>query len=586
MSAPAFPSPELELPTLVPNLVNKLEKYDLHHFMRVNSIKYGGVEVLPRCQEYQSQNKQTLLFLPNNDDDRLRFFGISDPCPRTKKSIVVNDLVEYEAEENVFLVQVNDKEEEKTAHPTTFFGKFDLELVLLDVRNIHAFLVPLQDNKSMDDELPEQLLIYSFLQAILMHYGSHGPHEDNEYGQSIRMLELGGNAGRATLMTRMTLMSLFGVDSPRPRIRHVVLESFPSIATELRRNLRANQVLQDVAVDDVTLNDASKFGMVQTDWVIDSFDLSDRLQAANFQTRLKYASDPNNKHRISEVGSMTYQEIKSKHFEESPVEVWIVDCEGFFASVCRQFPEVLEKDAQVILLENDFVSWADQRFVDDELQKNGFYSLFSLPGGLPKHLARHRFYQIWVRRGSPMDLQLQYNATFHLHRVPGFEFVQGIENSLNLEKKQEQMIHENESNDNGVFHRVVEEILFSEHGEVDAAPVVDHDFLMYSIVGCKNCDHFMEDARNAKDEDAAAQLSIAVRKVDVTKIVRSGPEGKRRFAAYITEKYGFQGYNFDENADPADQRLFFPIIIYNNKYLGNAVKASTKLQTIVENGTE
>lgn len=560
--------------------------------MEVETIHYGttsecAVDVFPLVKSRMERDRQTLLFLPGSDEARLAFFQpLQDPCPKQQKQLIVNHKVDFPAKELLFLVW-NDQENR------FFFGKWNRHDAKSHIVDIHRHLTLLHGD-SMDDELPEQMIINSFLLASLSSYR----------GDYLSVLELGGNVGRATLMTKRTLSTIFGVNEPRPLLTQVVMETFPSIAEKLRLNLHVNQMFHEVQVVEASLNDADKFGLIQTGWDIQSYDLNNRLDAFNFQNLKKQIADPNSRTYRSEVASISYSDLKQRYFVQnaSPPMIWIVDCEGFFFSILQQYPECLS-DMEMLIIENDFATIEQKKVVDQQLLQNQFLRIVSFPGGLSTHVCKQDFHEVWIRRNSSVHETLCRNCSQPsvLAQIPGFEFVH-IESSTrfagskfraesklttNLFKEKKEIVHDSENHNHSAltmnhieeYHQYICEIDFAA-SDNDSETVREHEFLVYSIAGCTNCDQFMEDASEMK-EKIGKDASIRVRKVDVTAKVRNNQAGKEQFAKYITDCFQYKGYKA-AGAHGKDAKIYFPIIIYNDKYIGDAVSGNKKLSKIVD----
>ena len=187
-----------------------------------------------------------------------------------------------------------------------------------------------------------------------------------------------------------------------------------------------------------------------------------------------------------------------------------------------------------------------------------------------------------------------------MQRFLEFEFVRS-----NLPESKLSTIDSNEKKANlkvqirehnmGLYDNVVQEIDFlsTAVAKGHSESIVAHDFLVFSIVGCANCDLFMDKAAlmkedihelvmnvtSSEDNCIPENANIRVRKVDVTSEVRNSVANKEAFRNYITERFQYKAYQ--SSLKPQEQRMYFPIIIYNGVYLGGVDASLKKLKKCV-----
>ncbi len=87
-----------------------------------------------------------------------------------------------------------------------------------------------------------------------------------------------------------------------------------------------------------------------------------------------------------------------------------------------------------------------------------------------------------------------------------------------------------------------------------------HNFLLLSIDGCSYCGELWDTMETAHSLSVDGYVSMQCEKVDVTDLVRKGPETKQKFVEAMKTKYGYQ--------TAKNGRVMFPIVIYNGRYIG------------------
>jgi FkbM family methyltransferase len=173
--------------------------------------------------------------------------------------------------------------------------------------------------------------------------------------RNARVLELGGNEGRASMVITKLLKN---------PSHHVVLESDPAIAAKLEHNKRVNR--GGFHVVNAALSEKP---MMQKGWVV------------------RELTTPTPPEGWTVVPTITYQELQKKH--PLPFDTLVVDCEGCLGPIFRSYPQILHK-VRTIIIENDAVLFS--RELNEEiltfLTKNGFRCVASEHSG---------FYEVWKR---------------------------------------------------------------------------------------------------------------------------------------------------------------------------------------------
>lgn len=94
------------------------------------------------------------------------------------------------------------------------------------------------------------------------------------------------------------------------------------------------------------------------------------------------------------VNTISYDDLKRKY--NLKFTFLIVDGEGCMVNILKDDESILE-DVQKIIIENDYKSIEDKRFVDSIFEKHGFKLIFNLDG--PKdHICHSEFYQLFIKQ--------------------------------------------------------------------------------------------------------------------------------------------------------------------------------------------
>lgn len=207
-----------------------------------------------------------------------------------------------------------------------------------DLRGLHEKVVGVD----MTGELPEQELLFRYIR-----------------GDS-KVLELGGNIGRSSIVISKLL------DNPQD---HVVLESDPRSADQLRKNKKANGCGFQV------VNAAlSGTPILQKGW--DSMPVYDTTPPP---AGWDY------------VPTITWDELRQKH----PIRfnTIVADCEGCMESIFRSYPQILD-GIRTIVVENDaqFRDMRAHEFISSFIARRGFRSVECRD----LDTSHPCFFQVWV----------------------------------------------------------------------------------------------------------------------------------------------------------------------------------------------
>jgi FkbM family methyltransferase len=162
------------------------------------------------------------------------------------------------------------------------------------------------------------------------------------------VLEIGANIGRNTLTIARIL---------RDSKQIVALECGADACNKLIQNRNINHL--HVNIEHAAL---SEVPLYQKGW--------DTL------TREGMSRNGVNEAEWAEVSTISYSKLKEKY--PFDFNVLVLDCEGAFYNILRDYPEILN-GINKILIENDFKSASDQAYVYRILRHNGFRIYASLP---------------------------------------------------------------------------------------------------------------------------------------------------------------------------------------------------------------
>ena len=93
-----------------------------------------------------------------------------------------------------------------------------------------------------------------------------------------------------------------------------------------------------------------------------------------------------------EIPTIKYEDLPRRDFN-----VLILDCEGAFYLILKTYPQILDR-VRKILVENNYSSLEQYKYVDEELKKRRFSKVYS--GKLTRNVdmpCRDRFYEVYIR---------------------------------------------------------------------------------------------------------------------------------------------------------------------------------------------
>jgi FkbM family methyltransferase len=192
---------------------------------------------------------------------------------------------------------------------------------------------------SLNEEIPEQLMAVRFIK-----------------GQN-HVLEIGGNLGRNAIVIASILDDQENL---------VTLEPNAEFATKLAVNRDINGF--NFHIENAALSEEK---LVQDGWKTIS---ADEAEGNEF----------------NEVKTLTFSELEEKYGIR--FDTLVIDCEGAFYQIIKEFPYILDK-VSLVLIENDYSSLEEKRFVDDIFRNRGFKKIYNKIG--PYSPCQVNFYEAW-----------------------------------------------------------------------------------------------------------------------------------------------------------------------------------------------
>lgn len=284
------------------------------------------------------------IYIPAGDHKRAALF--SDPCPGISKLIWIED-------------DYSNWRQYKETLAIMFFKDSNCKLNILSHENIERLhtlnhsriqLELLQNNLhlivgSLDDEYSEQLMSVMFIDP------------------EATVLELGGNIGRNSCVIGRIIN-----DSRRM----VVMESDENIIPYITHNRDFNNL--HFNVEDKAL---SKRKLAQNKW--DTLPI-DKIQDADLDG-------------WKEIKTICWKDLLQK-YDNLKFDTLVLDCEGAIYYILIDEPTFLDQ-FKLIIIENDFKTEDQSKYVLDHFQSKGFHVVYSEPGGWGP--CAQRFYEVWKR---------------------------------------------------------------------------------------------------------------------------------------------------------------------------------------------
>jgi len=331
--------------------------------MNTYKFYYGANEVYTEISDKVNllKNNVNILYAPCLDMKRSILYG--DPCPGVLKNVKILNIVFNEET----ILKCNE-----CAYVLPLNHKVYVIKCLDDFIDIINYVTP--------EEIAQHKLdfIHSNLKLKYLNYGEYWLFQE-EYPEQLlsaryikgneRILEIGGNIGRNSLVISYILKN--------SRLMHnennllVTLECNCEIAKHLKVNKDINSL--DFFVEEFAISNKK---LIQKDWEVHEFD-HDLLDLPT---------------GFSVVPTIDLHYLRKKY---GFFDTLILDCEGSFYGILKNFPEILD-GINLIIMENDYHDIQNKIFIDSVLFKHNFYVKYEEKGGWGP--CKEFFYQVWDRK--------------------------------------------------------------------------------------------------------------------------------------------------------------------------------------------
>jgi FkbM family methyltransferase len=180
--------------------------------------------------------------------------------------------------------------------------------------------------------------------------------------ENARVLEIGGNIGRTTLIINTVLNNSKNL---------VTFESDPDIALRLKENLSLNGYDSHVEA-----------GAISTRPLIQKLN--------SWDTKLLETSTVPDGYKL--VNTTSYKDIVKKY--GLSFDTLVLDCEGAFYQILYDEPEILD-NIKLIIIENDFHELYQKIYIDQQFEQRGFKRVVAFRGDWGPCI--DYFYEVWRR---------------------------------------------------------------------------------------------------------------------------------------------------------------------------------------------
>lgn len=297
------------------------------------------------------------ILIPSDDNVRSRLFG--DPLFGTKKVVFVSGLSDtLQRFDDTVDICIN-TETNEIVTDRSIIRKYKYKVFTDTKERLQAIQGSLTlDFGSFQDEYPEQCMAVQFLKG------------------DETVLEIGGNIGRNSLVIASILHDASNL---------VTLECSAQSASQLRHNRDLNGFT--FHVEQAALSDTK---LMQKGWNTVPYDAS--LGG------------------YTEVPTIAYGELLKKY--KLQFDTLVLDCEGAFYTILKQFPEILNT-VQMIIVENDYRDKEQKFFVDTKLREQGFTRTYVEVGSAEAFSLQmpcaNEFYEVWQRITKIVEKPLKNN---------------------------------------------------------------------------------------------------------------------------------------------------------------------------------
>lgn len=275
--------------------------------------------------------KDNIVRIPSGDNNRAKHFG--DPVYGTVKKIFIVLTDQETVYEHYYYIKIN---------------TLDNNIEVVNDQEIDKKLAGIQSRLklkygSFHDELPEQKMVTRYLTG------------------KEKILEIGGNIGRNTLVIASIL------EKNTPNNNFVTLECDPISAYQLRENRDRNGFNYHVECSAL-----SKRNLIQQGW---NTIVSDEVLPG-----------------YKKVNTINWTDLVAKY--NISFDTLVLDCEGAFYYILMDMPEILD-NINLIIMENDYTDPLCKAYVDDVMQKAGFYVDYVEAGGWG--CCYNNFFEVWKK---------------------------------------------------------------------------------------------------------------------------------------------------------------------------------------------
>ena len=290
-------------------------------------ITNNSIDVTNICIEKLTVNN--IITIPQGDVNRANYF--TDPLYGVHKKIIIENngiITEYDE-----FVQLKINLLNNTINNNN-----------INDNNINSRTAAIQsklrlNHGSFNEELPEQKMVVRYLTG-------------NE-----KVLEIGGNIGRNTLMIASILQSN----------NFVTLESDVNIAKQLTENRDLNNF--NFHIENSALSNRK---LIQRGW--------DTIPSETLQEGFNW------------INTITLDNLKTKYKIE--FDTLVLDCEGAFYYILMDMPEILN-NINLIIMENDYWDISKKNYIDNILVKNNFFTDYVESGGWGP--CYNNFFEVWKK---------------------------------------------------------------------------------------------------------------------------------------------------------------------------------------------
>ncbi len=290
--------------------------------------------------------KDNVILIPSGDNERCNIIGY-DPYPNILKHILIIDDMNKShkithTKQIEFPLDSTSQELTILTTPKLWFDNYGKYITNPVERERQMCLHLLLDYGRFAEEYPERLLAVKFL------------------NENARVLEIGGNIGRNSLMISMIL------NNPK---NLVILECDNTHAEQLEHNLKQNKLYPHIEV--AALSEAP---LIQRGW----------------ETRPHTEMEIPNEWKL--VNTITFDALQSKY--NIVFDTLVADCEGALYYILKDKPTILE-NINLIIIENDFWDITHKNFVNDVFRSYGFKVVCQEQGGWGP--CYDCFYEVWQK---------------------------------------------------------------------------------------------------------------------------------------------------------------------------------------------